>query len=162
MQILLTDRGGRQHAPIICDCYAADIGRAGEKEKGAQHLQSTPRNVTTGPFEEEDPMQGFTLAMYRVRGGQEGEFIAAWNTLADTFLSLPRPPLWGTLIRHISDRTLFYSFGPWRSAEDVQEMRRHPQALAAFAHIKDLCQQMSPGDYEIVTQIEAPRPPPSV
>lgn len=97
--------------------------------------------------------QAYTLAMYRVKAGQEEAFMAAWSELADTFLSLPNPPLWGTLIRHRTDRTLFYSFGPWRSAEHVAAMRQNPEAGRAFRKLHELCVELMPGDYEIVTHV---------
>jgi heme-degrading monooxygenase HmoA len=98
--------------------------------------------------------QAYTLAMYRVKAGQEDAFISAWNELADTFSSLPDPPLWGTLIRHQTDRTLFYSFGPWRSAEHVRAMRGDPKAGEAFGKLRELCAEITPGDYEMVRHVD--------
>ena len=96
----------------------------------------------------------FTLAMYRVKSGNEDKFIAAWNELADLFVSLPNPPIWGTLIRSVSDPTLFYSFGPWHSGEDVRAMRTNPQAGQLFAKLSELCTELTPGDYELVTHVD--------
>ncbi len=98
--------------------------------------------------------QAFTLAVYRVKPGREEEFIRVWNGLADTFSSLPDPPLWGTLIRHATERTLFYSFGPWESAEHVQSMRESPEADRAFAALHELCEELTAGDYEIVRHVD--------
>ena len=97
--------------------------------------------------------QAFTLAMYRVKAGQEDELIRAWSELSSTFLSLPNPPLWGTLIRHVSDRTLFYSFGPWRSLEHIKAMRESSVAGAALAKVRGCCEDMVPGQYEVVTHV---------
>lgn len=96
----------------------------------------------------------YTLAMYRVKEGHEDSFISAWNELADTFSTLPNPPLWGTLIRHQNDRQLFYSFGPWQNAEHVKAMRESAEAQAAFSKLYELCSELTPGDYEIVTHID--------
>ena len=98
--------------------------------------------------------QAYTLAMYRVRAGREEDFVAAWDELAGLFSSLPDPPLWGTLIRHRSDRTLFYSFGPWRGAEHVAAMRKNPEAGEAFRKISELCEELVPGDYEVVRHVD--------
>ena len=97
--------------------------------------------------------QAFTLAMYRVKAGQEDVFIRAWGELSSTFLSLPDPPLWGTLIRHVSDRALFYSFGLWRSPEHIKAMRESPVAGAALAKIRGYCEDMIPGQYEVITHV---------
>jgi heme-degrading monooxygenase HmoA len=96
----------------------------------------------------------YTLAEYRVREGSEEEFVAAWGELAGTFSSLPQPPLWGTLIRHHTDRTLFYSFGPWQSPEHVRAMRESAAAGAAFARLRELCEELRPGDFEVVTHVD--------
>jgi heme-degrading monooxygenase HmoA len=98
--------------------------------------------------------QAYTLAMYRVKAGQEDAFVSAWGGLAETFSSLPSPPLWGTLIRHLADRTLFYSFGPWRSAEHVAAMRENAAAREAFRRLQELCVELKPGDYEVVTHVD--------
>jgi hypothetical protein len=100
----------------------------------------------------------YTLAMYRVKPGQERAFVAAWHELARIFSSLGRPPLWGTLIRHRRDQTLFYSFGPWRNADDVKAMRNDPQALEAFERIGAECIEVVPGDYEVVVHVDVPPP----
>jgi heme-degrading monooxygenase HmoA len=92
--------------------------------------------------------------MYRVKAGQEDAFVAAWDELAEIFSSLTHPPLWGTLIRHRTDRTLFYSFGPWQSAEDVAAMRASAEAGAAFGRLRELCDELMPGDYEVVRHVE--------
>jgi hypothetical protein len=98
--------------------------------------------------------QAYTLAMYRAKPGQEAEFIARWNALAATFSSLPAPPLWGTLIRHRTDRTLFYSFGPWSDAKHVQAMRQNAKAVEAFQQLREVCSEMVPGDYEVVVHVD--------
>jgi len=98
--------------------------------------------------------QAYTLAMYRVKADQVESFISVWNELADTFSSLPEPPLRGTLIRHQTDRTLFYSFGPWRSAEHVKAMRENPAAQNVFARLRQLCDELIPGDFEVVTHVD--------
>ncbi|HYP26913.1 MAG TPA: hypothetical protein VE262_09360 [Blastocatellia bacterium] len=97
--------------------------------------------------------QAYTLAMYRVKDGLEDAFISTWNELADTFSSLDNPPLWGTLIRHQTDRTLFYSFGPWRSFEHIKVMRESPKAGEAFGKLRELCIELTPGDYEMVRHV---------
>jgi heme-degrading monooxygenase HmoA len=104
---------------------------------------------------DQDDMDGqaYTLAMYRVKDGHEDEFARVWNKLADTFSALPDPPIHGTLIRHLTDRTLYYSFGPWRSPQHVAAMRANPAAVEGFAKLRTHCEEIIPGDYEIVTHV---------
>ena len=103
--------------------------------------------------------KAYTLATYRVLPGQEEAFITAWNDLAATLSSLPNPPYWGTLIRSTTDRTLFHSFGPWADAHDVAAMRNNSGAGAAFQAVHELCLEMTPGDYEIVTHVKVREEP---
>jgi hypothetical protein len=73
--------------------------------------------------------------------------------LAELFSSLTNPPLWGALIRSLSERSIFYSFGPWQSARDVQEMRNNTEVSVMFGKLYELCTELSPGDYEIIKHV---------
>lgn len=97
--------------------------------------------------------EAFTLARYKVLPGKADAFIEAWSDLADRFSRLPNPPIWGTLIRSVSDPNLFYSFGPWQDAAHVAEMRVNPDARAAFEVVRKLCVEMTPGDYEAIRHV---------
>lgn len=98
--------------------------------------------------------QVYTHALWRVRPGNEEAFVEAWTALADTFSSLHQPPLWGTLLRSATEPTVFYSFGPWRSAADVEQMRRSDAAQAAMAGLRQLCEEATPGLYHVVKHVE--------
>ena len=96
----------------------------------------------------------YTLAMWRVKGGREEEFVDAWRReLAEFFLSLPNPPGTGTLIRSVEDPQLFYSFGPWRNLEDVRKMRSHPRTAEVMGKMRDLCEEVKAGDFLAVLTI---------
>jgi heme-degrading monooxygenase HmoA len=103
--------------------------------------------------------KAYTLATYRVMPGKEGEFIERWNNLASIFSALPNPPYWGTLIRSMKDKTLFHSFGPWEDASHVEAMRNNPEAGRAFQEIHELCTELTPGDYEIITEVKVREEP---
>jgi hypothetical protein len=88
----------------------------------------------------------YTLAVWRVTEGREDEFVRAWTEiLSATFLSLDHPPVWGKLVRSVEDPRLFYSFGPWRSREDILAMRADPRGSGAIAQVAELCDQVTPG-----------------
>ena len=53
------------------------------------------------------------------------------------------------LVQSVIDSTLFYSFGPWDSAESVQAMRIDPQAQAGMARVRELCTEAAPGSYRV-------------
>lgn len=96
----------------------------------------------------------YTLATYRVKPGRHHEFIECWNQLAELFVNLPNPPIAGTLIRNLTDRSLFHSFGPWHSEADVRAMRENGQAGEMFARLRELCDELTAGDYEVIRHID--------
>ncbi len=99
----------------------------------------------------EDVGDAYTLAIWRVKEGKEEEFVEAWKgDLADFFLSLPNPPGTGTLIRSVEDPQLFYSFGPWRSLEDIQQMRSDPRTTEMIGKLAALCEETKPGAFRVV------------
>ena len=57
---------------------------------------------------------------------EAGQFVEAWKGLGRFFRGLPRPPGQGTLLQSLDEPRQFYSFGPWRTLDDIHEMRRHP------------------------------------
>jgi hypothetical protein len=91
--------------------------------------------------------------MWRVMAGRETEFVEAWQNLADVFSALPSPPIEGTLLQSTTDPQLYYSFGPWTSAEDVSKMRSDASAQAALERIRALCVEATPGAYRVVLQV---------
>ncbi len=96
----------------------------------------------------------YTHARWRVQPGEEEAFIAAWNALADAFSALPAQPLWGSLLRSATDPQLFYSFGPWPSAADVEAMRADPAAQQALEQVRSHCLEAEPGMYTLVRHVQ--------
>ena len=96
----------------------------------------------------------YTHATWRVTPGNEARFAEEWSRLASLFSALDAPPLWGTLIRHRFDHGLFQSFGTWHRHEDVEAMRADPTVQAAFARLMAVCDEATPGSYELVEHVE--------
>ncbi len=96
----------------------------------------------------------YTHALWRVKPGQEVAFIEAWTALGEAFSALERPPLWGTLIRSAAEPGVFYSFGPWQKAQDVEIMRSDPTSQKALAALVALCEEATPGSYHLVRHVE--------
>lgn len=94
-----------------------------------------------------------TLAVWRVEQGSEAAFVAAWKALGVTFSRLSEPPVGsGTLIRSVTEPTLFYSFGAWPSLEAVQAMREDAQAQARIERLRELCTEATPGSFRLVAE----------
>jgi quinol monooxygenase YgiN len=96
----------------------------------------------------------YTLGVWRVKPEAESEFIAAWKALGEIFSQLPAPPIGkGTLIQSLTEPSLFYSFGPWSSAQAVQAMRQNPQAQTVIDRLRELCTEATPGSFRLVAEI---------
>lgn len=95
----------------------------------------------------------YTLGVWRVKPGQEDAFIQAWKDLGIVFTHLPQPPNGsGKLIQSLTDSSLFYSFGPWRSLEDIQAMRSSPDAQARLGKLRELYTEATPGNFRVVAE----------
>lgn len=97
----------------------------------------------------------YTVGAWRVKDGQQSEFVEAWQALGRYFPSLPRPPGQGTLLQSVDDPQQFYSFGPWRTGpwrtlEEVQEMRSQEETPKEIAKLMDLCEEGRPGTFRVV------------
>ena len=92
----------------------------------------------------------YILALWRVNEGREEEFVEAWKCLSDYFLDLPNPPGTGTLVSSVEDPRLFYSFGLWRSIEDIQGMRSDPRTPEMIGKLAALCKEAKPGTFRVV------------
>lgn len=98
--------------------------------------------------------QVYTHALWRVRPGEEEAFVAAWDELAGAFSTLPARPLWGTLLRSSAEPSVFYSFGPWQSASDVEAMRADPGAARALERVRSYCTEATPEPCTLVRHVQ--------
>lgn len=94
----------------------------------------------------------YTLGFWKVKQGQEERFIEAWKGLGRFFYSLPNPPGPGTLVQSVEDSSTFYSFGPWKSLEDVQAMRSHSRAAEEIGKLRELCEEGVPGAFRVAAR----------
>jgi hypothetical protein len=92
----------------------------------------------------------YTLGVWLVKAGRQADFIEAWRGLGGFFMSLPHPPGEGTLVQSLDEPRQFYSFGPWRTLDDVQEMRSHPDARREIGRLMELCDEGRPGTFRVV------------
>jgi hypothetical protein len=101
--------------------------------------------------------KAYMVSLWRVTAGREDAFRTAWLELAQVFVNHRHPALFGVLLQHQTDRTLFYSFGPWNSMADVEALRRSPEAQDAFLRVAALCDEAQPGAYQMVEFVDRPR-----
>jgi heme-degrading monooxygenase HmoA len=92
----------------------------------------------------------YTLGVWRVKDEKQDEFVAAWQELGRYFNSLRHPPGKGTLLQSVDEPQRFFSFGPWRSLDDIQEMRGLPETHKEIGKLMDLCEEGRPGTFRVV------------
>jgi heme-degrading monooxygenase HmoA len=95
----------------------------------------------------------YTHALWRVKPGNEQAFIDAWRAMGDAFLAIPGPKSHGTLIQSLTDPTLFYSFGPWESLDQIHAMRANPAAQEAMARARELCEEVETGAFRVAATV---------
>jgi hypothetical protein len=114
-------------------------------------------------FERAPAHGAWTLVTWRVLEGRESAFIEGWRVLGDVLASLDCPPLWGVLLQNQHDPRAFSSFGPWRSSDEIDLMRRHAGVQEAFQRLVDCCHEAEPGTFRLAGSIDATSfSPPSI
>jgi heme-degrading monooxygenase HmoA len=86
----------------------------------------------------------WTHGTWTVKPGREDDFVRAWRALArraTTELDVAGRP---TLLRDRETPTLFVSFGPWPSIEDVDRFRSSPAFHEGVAAMEDLLESFEP------------------
>lgn len=93
----------------------------------------------------------YTHGTWKVKKGKEQEFIDAWSAFADwTKAQYPRAA--GTLLQDLDDPTVFHSFGPWESREEIEEWRRQPGFAERVDQMKALLEDFGPRTMRVVSQ----------
>jgi heme-degrading monooxygenase HmoA len=94
----------------------------------------------------------YTLGVWTVKPGREDDFVAAWDALGQWTLERDYETH-GTLIRDRDNPQRFISFGPWRSAEEVERWRQDPGFAERFARVNDALDGFEPGTYDVVMRV---------
>jgi quinol monooxygenase YgiN len=82
-------------------------------------------------------MAVYTSGRWRVTPAREGEFIAAWRDLANRTKG-DFPDSTAVLLRDRDDPSLFLSFGPWESPEQIEQWRASDTFQTGVGKIRPL------------------------
>jgi heme-degrading monooxygenase HmoA len=88
-------------------------------------------------------MAVYTWGRWKVTPGKEDEFINAWTQLA-TRTKRDFPESTATLLRDRDDPTLFLSFGPWESIEQIDRWRASNTFQTGVGEIRPLLAEFTP------------------
>jgi len=92
----------------------------------------------------------WTHGMWTAKPGNEDEFIAAWNELAD-WTTANFAGAQGTLLRDREHPNVFISFGPWPDLETVQAWRASDGFRDRVGRIQQTLESFEPRTLDLVT-----------
>jgi quinol monooxygenase YgiN len=97
-------------------------------------------------------MAVYTSGRWKVTPGNEDEFVNAWKDLAirtkEDF-----PEATATLLRDRDDPTLFISFGPWESIEQIEQWRASETFQTGVQKIRPLLAEFMPHTLDPVVSV---------
>jgi heme-degrading monooxygenase HmoA len=97
-------------------------------------------------------MAVYTSGRWRVAPGKEDEFIRAWNELA-TRTKGDYPEATAVLLRDREDPSLFVSFGPWNSVEQIEQWRASDTFQTGVGKIRPLLAEFTPQTLDPVASV---------
>lgn len=95
----------------------------------------------------------YTMARWIVKEGREAEFQRMWHEDLGRAILGVGPKSAGTLLRSVERPRLFVSFGPWKDFEEATIIRSSPGVQAAIGRVRELCDEVEPGAYEVVGRV---------
>ena len=95
-----------------------------------------------------------THGVWRVRPGQEAEFIAAWTEFATWASAMPGSPAF-RLTCDDGDPQRYVSFAPWADAASVRAWKQSPQFRQRIAQILQHVEDFQPTELSVVAGVEA-------
>lgn len=87
-------------------------------------------------------MAVYTSGRWKVAPGHEDEFVAAWHDLA-TQTQQDFPASSAALLQDRDDPTLFLSFGPWESIDQIERWRASQTFQTGVAKIRPLLEDFT-------------------
>jgi heme-degrading monooxygenase HmoA len=97
-------------------------------------------------------MAVYTSGRWKVSPGREDEFISAWKQLAArTKEDIPGST--AVLLRDRDDPTLFLSFGPWESVDQIEQWRASDTFQMGVGRIRPLLAEFTPSTLDPVAAV---------
>ena len=93
--------------------------------------------------------QPFTQTTWRVRAGQEDEFVRRWAEFAE-WGALQGLTAKAQLLQDMDDPRLFVSFGPWESADSIMRWRATTGFHERLARLQEVLETFEPRTLELV------------
>lgn len=97
-------------------------------------------------------MAVYTSGRWKVTPGNEDEFVNAWRDLA-TRTKGDFPSSTAVLLRDRDDPTLFMSFGPWESIEEIERWRASEAFQSGVGKIRPLLAEFTPHTLDPVASV---------
>jgi heme-degrading monooxygenase HmoA len=94
----------------------------------------------------------YTSGTWRVRPGDEDEFVAAWEAFVTWAAQMPGS---GTfhLVRDIDDPSHFMSFGDWDSFSAQDAWKLEAEFRERIGRVRAHCDEFTPSVFELVASV---------
>ncbi|MFZ0453130.1 MAG: hypothetical protein WAM24_05215 [Ignavibacteriaceae bacterium] len=97
----------------------------------------------------------YTFALWKIKDNNEEEFLHIWERdFAPAFIKL-NPYSTITLIQSLENHSIYYSFGPWINAEQMQSSRADKKYRVAISKLVSLCAEAKPGSFKNIFSISS-------
>jgi heme-degrading monooxygenase HmoA len=99
----------------------------------------------------------YTAGVWKVRAGEEGEFVEAWRDFAAWASTMPGS---GTLrlTRDVADPSRFFSFAPWESIEAIRRWKSSDEFRERIGRVKRHTDEFTPSEFELATVVGGREP----
>lgn len=91
-----------------------------------------------------------TLTFWRVRPGEEAEFLDTARQLADVLRQLPGAPGDLTLVQSTEDPEVFHSIGWFHSQDELEAMRQDADARRLLERLLALSAECRPSAHRVI------------
>jgi heme-degrading monooxygenase HmoA len=92
----------------------------------------------------------YTLGIWTVKPGKEGEFIRDWASFADWTSENISGTGKAYLLQDEKSSLRFISFGPWDNPGSIQKWRESTEFKNFVTKVKDLCDEFQPNTLKVI------------
>jgi heme-degrading monooxygenase HmoA len=99
----------------------------------------------------------YTAGMWKVKAGEEGEFVDAWREFATWASTMPGT---GTfrLTCDMKEPSRFFSFAPWESSDAIRAWKSSDEFKERIGRVKAHTDEFAAWEFELATMVPGREP----
>jgi heme-degrading monooxygenase HmoA len=95
-------------------------------------------------MERSDRTDNYSIAVWLIKPGREGEFVAAWKDFATWTAMAKMGAMEGTLVQDVAEPRRFFCFWPFESEEGIRRWRNDPKFREFMMRMRAHCESWQP------------------